>query len=150
MFNKWEHIFLKGEYPARDRLLSGLTLEQVNIVPPGVSHSLYQELWHLVMWQEIGIENDKDGSKNAAWENGVTFPDSPASSIEDWDNLRETFLTGVKKILDFAERPENLEQKTDEGYSIADGLECLAVHNAVHFGKILAIRQMIGAWPPKE
>jgi hypothetical protein len=31
---------------------------------------------------------------------------------------------------------------------MADELYCVAVHNAYHLGKIVALRQRIGAWPP--
>ena len=43
-----EHLFLVGEFPARAHLLSGLTLEQVTLCPDGASHSIYEELWHVV------------------------------------------------------------------------------------------------------
>jgi hypothetical protein len=33
---------------------------------------------------------------------------------------------------------------------MADALNSLAVHNAYHLGKIVALRQSIGAWPPPE
>ncbi|MCC7015516.1 MAG: hypothetical protein IT454_23360 [Planctomycetes bacterium] len=33
------------------------------------------------------------------------------------------------------------------GWSLANELSCVAVHNAYHFGKIVALRQRIGAWP---
>jgi hypothetical protein len=42
-----EHLFLVGEFPARARLLSGLTLEQVTLCPDGASHSIYEELFFL-------------------------------------------------------------------------------------------------------
>lgn len=47
-----EHLFLVGEFPERAHLLSGLTLEQVTLRPDGASHSIYQELWHLVGYQQ--------------------------------------------------------------------------------------------------
>lgn len=43
-----EHLFLVGEFPERARLLSGLTFEQVTLCPHGASHSIYEELWHVV------------------------------------------------------------------------------------------------------
>ena len=51
-----EHLFLVGEFPARARLLSGLTLEQVTLCPDGASHSIYEELWHVVGYQQSIIE----------------------------------------------------------------------------------------------
>jgi hypothetical protein len=32
--------------------------------------------------------------------------------------------------------------------TLAERLESLAIHNAYHLGKIVALRQVIGAWPP--
>ena len=37
----WDHLFLTGEFRAREDLLSGLTLEQVTLRPTGASHSIY-------------------------------------------------------------------------------------------------------------
>jgi len=34
------------------------------------------------------------------------------------------------------------------GVTLAEELESLAVHNAYHLGKIVALRQVIDAWPP--
>ena len=34
------------------------------------------------------------------------------------------------------------------GLTLADELNSVAVHNAYHLGKIVALRQRIGAWPP--
>jgi hypothetical protein len=51
-----EHLFLVGEFLPRARLLSGLTLEQVTRCPHGASHSIYEELWHVVAYQQSVIE----------------------------------------------------------------------------------------------
>lgn len=51
-----EHLFLVGEFVERERLLSGLTLQQVTLRPEGASHSIYDELWHLVGYQQSIIE----------------------------------------------------------------------------------------------
>jgi hypothetical protein len=34
------------------------------------------------------------------------------------------------------------------GVTMADELSSVAVHYAYHFGKIVALRERIGAWPP--
>ncbi|MDQ3019668.1 MAG: DinB family protein [Bacteroidota bacterium] len=147
-FNKWEHLFLKGEYPSRDKLLSGLTLEQVTTIPKGLSHSIYEEFWHLTEWQDVVISDDKN--KDESWDKGNTFPPARPNSLRDWEELKKKFNDGVKKILEYSSVPGNLEKEIEPGFNIDDSLSCLAVHNSVHFGKILAIRQMLGTWPPKE
>ena len=51
-----EHLFLVGEFPARARLLAGLTLEQVTLCADSASHSIYEELWHVVSYQQSIID----------------------------------------------------------------------------------------------
>lgn len=147
-FSKWEHIFSKGEYPSRERLLSGLTLDQVTTLPKGMSHSIYEELWHIVTWQDIVITNDD--SKYKSWEEGNRFPLNRPETINEWNELVGKFQSGLNEIFKHASNPETLKFEPEPGVTIEDCFNSLAVHNAVHFGKILALRQMIGAWPPVE
>jgi len=147
-FNIWEHLFLKGEYPSRDKLLYGLTLEQVNSIPTGVSHSIYEELWHLTTWQDTVISNVRDNVDSG--KEGNKFPERTPTDLKEWEDLVNKFQSGVKKIMEYTAVSENLEKEIEPGITIHDDLCCLAVHNAVHFGKILAIRQALGAWPPEE
>ena len=44
--------------------------------------------------------------------------------------------------------PDRLALEVEPGVTMADELNSVAVHNAYHFGKIVALRQRIGAWPP--
>jgi len=44
--------------------------------------------------------------------------------------------------------PERLAVEVEPGLTMADELNSVAVHNAYHLGKIVALRQRIGAWPP--
>ena len=62
---KWEHLYVDGEFVSRARLLSGLTVGQVNIRPAGSPHSIYEELWHATKWQSIVVRCDEPGA--AAW-----------------------------------------------------------------------------------
>jgi hypothetical protein len=66
--NMWNHLFLDGEYIQRERLLAGLTLDQVTRRPPGASHSIYDELWHATTWQNIVVDRDETGGE--AWFGG--------------------------------------------------------------------------------
>ncbi len=48
-----------------------------------------------------------------------------------------------------AEEPDRLAVEVEPGLTMGEELNCLAVHNAYHLGKIVALRQSLGAWPPK-
>src|ERR1041384_2346825 len=83
-----EHLFLAGEFPERARLLSGLTLEQVKLCPNGASHSIYEELWHVVGYQQ-SILNRTDPT-------GEFFPSAPPEHEQQWHDLVEKFLDGAR------------------------------------------------------
>ena len=135
-----EHLFVAGEFPARARLLSGLTLEQVTQRPDGASHSIYEELWHLVGYQQSIIE---PGS-----ETGDRYPSAVPERESQWHDLVRLFLAGARAAAALGQSPERLAHELEPGVTLADELNCVAVHNAYHFGKIVALRQRIGAWPP--
>ena len=138
--NNLEHLFLVGEFPERAHLLSGLTLEQVTLRPDGASHSIYDELWHLVGYQQSVIEPGAPAS-------GDLYPIAVPEHEQQWHDLVRVFLVGARAAAALA--PARLAVEVEPGVTMADELSSVAVHNAYHFGKIVALRQRIGAWPPK-
>ena len=136
----WDHLFLTGEFHPRASLLSGLTLEQVTRRPVGAPHSIYDELWHAAMWQRAVVERESGAASG--------YPTAPPEREEQWNDLVRLFLDGARAAVALAESPEKLAQEIEPGVTWADELHGLAVHNAYHLGKIVALRQMIGAWPP--
>jgi uncharacterized damage-inducible protein DinB len=138
--NSLEHLFLVGEFPERARLLSGLTLEQVTLCPEGASHSIYEELWHAAGYQQFVLER---GDPNADH-----YPNTVPEHEYQWHDLVRAFLDGARAAAAFAQTPERLAVEVEPGVTMADELHSVAVHNAYHLGKIVALRQRIGAWPP--
>lgn len=135
-----EHLFLVGEFPARTRLLSGLTLAQVTLCPDGASHSIYEELWHAEAYQRFIVERAKEA--------GDRYPSAPPEHEQQWHDLVRRFLDGARDAAAMGQAPERLAEEVEPGLTMADELHCVAVHNAYHLGKIVALRQRIGAWPP--
>jgi len=136
-----EHLFLVGEFPERARLLSGLTLEQVKLCPEGASHSIYEELWHVVGYQQSILERTDP--------NGEFYPRAPPEHEHEWHDLVGVFLDGARAAAALGQKPERLALELEPGLTMADELNSVAVHNAYHLGKIVALRQRIGAWPPE-
>ena len=137
-----EHLFLVGEFPERARLLSGLTLGQVTLRPDGASHSIYDELWHLVGYQQSVIAPGAPASD--------LYPIAAPEHEDQWHELVRVFLAGARTAAALGQEPARLAVEIAPGVSMADELNSVAVHNAYHFGKIVALRQRIGAWPPDE
>jgi hypothetical protein len=145
---KWEHLFIDGEFAPRAHLLSGLTLGLVNLRPPGMPHSIYEELWHTAKWQTIVVRRDARGA--AEWNaGGQRFPSVVPDSDRMWVDLVAEFLAGAEKATEWGRSREAPMEEVSPGVTYADELEGLAIHNAYHLGKIVALRQVIGAWPPQ-
>ena len=135
-----EHLFLVGEFPERARLLSGLTLQQVTLCPDGASQSIYEELWHVVEYQQ-SILKLVDPARDR-------YPSGPPEHEQQWHDLVRLFLDGARAAAALGKAPEQLALEVEPGLTLADELNSVAVHNAYHLGKIVALRQRIGAWPP--
>ena len=88
--NNLEHLFLVGEFPERAHLLSGLSLELVMLRPDGASHSIYEELWHLVGYQQSIIE---PGSVDPT---GDLYPNAAPEHEDQWHDLVRLFLDGAR------------------------------------------------------
>jgi uncharacterized damage-inducible protein DinB len=142
--NQWEHLFY-GEYAERKKILSGLTLEQVTAVLSGQSHSIFAELWHTVLWQKIIITRDED-LYNKSWKEDNLYPKHVPEKLEEWTDLVEEFLLGLEQAIEWTRSPERLDLEVNPGETMRDILPGLAVHNAYHMGKIVALRQIMGNW----
>ena len=142
--SKWEHLFRDGEFARRGEILSGLTLEEVTRRSSGQSHTIYEELWHANRWQSIIVNRDE--SLYAEWQAGRVYPAEPPAGAAEWEALVAEFLGGIEKALWWAASPERLAHETDPGHTMEDVLHSLSVHTSYHLGKIVALRQFIGAW----
>lgn len=138
-----EHLFLVGEFPKRAHLLSGLTLEQVSLRPDGATHSIFEELWHVVAYQQSILE--PGGPADPA---GDHFPRAAPEHEREWHELVGVFLHGARTAAALGQAPERLAVQVAPGVTLADELSAVAVHNAYHLGKIVALRQRMSAWPP--
>ena len=138
-------------------ILDGLTQDLVHRLPPGASHSIYEELWHVTFWQQVTLD----------WISGIEtpYPASPRDGFptvldaerEYWSQLCERFFTGNRLAADAARNEARLNHlvrctsrpgEPVRTMTVREQLESLGAHNAYHFGRIVLLRQLLGAWPP--
>lgn len=150
---------LVGEsYAARPaNIIEGVSEALAHRRVPGAAHTLYEELWHIAFWQEISLN----------WISGVNtpfperpewaFPDEAQSTAEAWDAVRERFLRTAQQAaavagdaaqLDAAIQCPSRPGEPARTMSVRDQLISMAAHNAYHLGRMVLLRQMLGAWPP--
>jgi len=151
MFDQWDDLLLSGAFAPREALLRGLTLEQVSARPGGAPHSIYQELWHAAEVLRSSLEQGRVVLES--WPLAEHFPASPApADEEEWCELVASFLAASRRAVSMSHRAgwlDTLEPGYAElGLTWRDGLEFLAVHTAYHLGRVVLLRQLLGAWPP--
>jgi uncharacterized damage-inducible protein DinB len=158
--NELESIMIGDSYAAPpDHILEGLAHEIVHRIPPGAPHSIYQELWHMAFWQDLMLDWAK-GSE-------TTYPASPSDGFptvhdmerEYWPKLYERFFAGAQQAAALARDTASLDRQvrctSPEGQplrtkTVRDLLESFGAHNAYHLGRIVVLRQLLEAWPPKS
>jgi uncharacterized damage-inducible protein DinB len=140
---------------APSHILEGLSDSLVHRTIPNAPHTIYQELYHITFWQQISLD----------WIAGIEtpFPAKPSDGFntdpnrEPWEQLRQRFLLGAEQAAAAARDTTRLDQAircpSRPGHptrimTIRDQLISLATHNAYHFGRIVLLRQLLGAWPP--
>lgn len=146
-----------GAAAAPSHILEGLSQDLSHRVPAGAPRSIYEELWHIAFWQQISLD----------WVEGIEtpFPASPRDGFptaldaerEYWEPLCARFFAANTRAAaaarDHARLGQPIRCTSRPGdpvrtMSVREQLENLAAHNAYHFGRIVLLRQLLGAWPP--
>ena len=79
---------------------------------------------------------------------GTYTPVEAPEHEHQWHDLVRLFLVGARAAVALGQAPARLAVEVEPGVTLADELSSVAVHNAYHFGKIVALRQRLDAWPP--
>jgi uncharacterized damage-inducible protein DinB len=152
---------LKGEsaHAAPDHILERLGADVVHREIAGVPHTIYQELWHIAFWLQrsldwiAGVETEYPVRPEDA------FPGKIETERENWDELCQRFFSGIEEAAGMTRDSEKLmlpvrcpsrPGEPTRTMTVREQLESLAAHDAYHFGRIVLLRQMCGAWPPKS
>jgi uncharacterized damage-inducible protein DinB len=139
----------EGAFAKVPHILEELTLERVSTRPTGAPHSIFEEVWHIVYWQRYVLSAARGRSPAAPSKAEESWPDSAAPEDEAaWQALVEQFQQGLQQARDLAGQAERLAEQVNPNRTLQAELESLAVHNAYHFGRIVLLRQVQGAWPP--
>ena len=137
----------KNAHAATKTVFEGLDWKLAGARPAGAPHSIYQLLGHMAYWQDWVVTWLDGGNPAVPKHAGEGWPQDPApASKEDWDRARSVFGKGLASM----ERRSRLgELLAKRGKHTRLGmLQAIASHNSYHAGQVVALRQMLGAWPP--
>jgi uncharacterized damage-inducible protein DinB len=144
------------------RILDGLANPQTGDAlthqkPAGAPHSIYEELWHVVFWQQVTLEWIDDIETPYPKSSLDGFPTMLDMEKEPFAVLCERFFEGLKAAVEAATdisrhhreiRCPSRPGQPIRAMTVLEQLQNLAAHNAYHLGRIVLLRQLQGAWPP--
>jgi uncharacterized damage-inducible protein DinB len=157
--NEFQRLLLQNAaFTPPFRIVSAVPENTRTMRIPHVPHSIAEELWHIVFWQDHFLrcarQEDLVYPQHAklGWRRLDSFSDS------QWQELVNRFKTGLTKAADIAgqtrlvERYSTLEEPgSGTGpLTLLELIVNLAVHNAYHLGRIVQLRQFSGNWPPPD
>jgi uncharacterized damage-inducible protein DinB len=132
-------------YVGVEASLSDLSAEQAASVPEGLPHSVAQLLAHTNWWLNWMLEVIETGQAAPYPAHAsVTWPQVTAA---DWEKLKTEFYVLLARVDTHTSRPD-LQNPVNHDETLGELLADFALHTAHHFGQIITVRQLIGAWPP--
>lgn len=140
-----------GAHVAAAVALEGLTAAQARRRPSKKLATIWEELGHVVFWQEFILETVRGGQPQPPPTAAGGWPAMPSGrgAGKAWEALKRRFTTSLAEIQMIA-RENNLEDHVgqDKKSTLGEQLLMLGHHNSYHFGQIVSLRRLIGAWPP--
>lgn len=134
-----------------ERVLSGLSLDLALRPLDGLPYTLYDLLWHIEFRQRqllLMLGGEEVGWPPAAEQWPQTVPDE-----EEFADVLEALKAGLYEASELANDaaldPRSGALGAQEGADLKT-LADLAVHSAYHWGQVVLLRRLLGAWPPEE
>src|ERR1700722_17307428 len=92
--NELEQVLIgDSAHTAPARILGGLATELAHHAVEGAPHTIYQELWHIVFWQQVTLDWVRGIETPFPVHASAGFPTAADAAHEDWDQLRQRFFT---------------------------------------------------------
>lgn len=144
----WEdaHVGTSGALADFPVELRGRVLE-------GLPHSAWQLLEHMRIAQRDLLEFCRDADYEAPTWPDEYWPRNPEPPYEGaWERSLTAFLGDLEALKELALDPGidlfAVVPTGEEGQTYLRSLLLVADHNAYHAGQVVALRQLLGAWPP--
>ncbi len=141
-----------GAYAPVPHLLEGLEPGQWDARPEGVRHSLYDQLWHLVFWQDWEVAALRGEPTPPVPRAADSWPASSAAGRPTPEQLGARFEAGVAELETLSEAAEARATAgaagAERAVRVRSGITVIVAHTAYHAGQMVLVRQLLGAWPP--
>jgi uncharacterized damage-inducible protein DinB len=138
-------------------IVEGISNDLAHREIAGTPRTIYEEVWHIAFWLQITLEWNDGIETPYPGHSSEGFPSAADNDKESWSDLCQRFLKSLDLAAATIHDPAKLERVVRcpsapgvpvRTMTVREQLESLAAHNAYHFGRIVLMRQICGAWPP--
>jgi uncharacterized damage-inducible protein DinB len=138
------------------RIVAAVPREMRTQRPHHAPHSIVEELWHIVFWQDHFLRWARQEEVPYPRHAGLGWRHFHSLEDSEWRDLAARFEAGLAeagKIAGQSGLGETYSTMEEPGagtgpLTLLELLVNVAVHNAYHLGRIVQLRQMLGIWPP--
>jgi hypothetical protein len=133
-----------------DKAIKNLPADLRGVRPEGSPHSVWELVEHLrfTQWDILDFSRNPDYA-TPSWPEDY-WPKTPAPPDDAaWDESVAAFRRDLQAMQDLVADPKtDLYAKIPwgDGQTILREAMLVADHNAYHFGQIVTVRQLLGAW----
>jgi uncharacterized damage-inducible protein DinB len=144
----------RGAHRDLNYAFRGVPPESRGVRAPGLPYSLWELLEHIRISQWDILEFSRDaGHSSPEWPKGY-WPDHPEpDSAEAWERSVRTVNEDLSQMVSLVRNPESdlfVPFEWGEGQTLLREALLVADHNAYHTGQAVALRRLLGIWPPEE
>jgi len=140
-------------YMPPGKALQGLAPDQAERRVAGANHSIAEIVAHLSFWQDWFLRRLEGEAEPMVRTAAQGWPEVPRGS---WPDIEKRFLSGLERAVALGGsdgRPDRVISPAIEfpplaRYTVRDALVHIASHNGHHLGQAIALRQVLGLWPP--
>jgi hypothetical protein len=129
------------DFEPPSKLLGSIKSEQAVAIAPGCPYSIATNISHAEQWQRSWLHSLKKLPRFDVWKDGKDFPVVPP---QDWDAVREAFLSGLNDALALAEGSPFAHQMRSEEAALRK-LNQIAIHGAYHIGQVRLLKRILWA-----
>jgi uncharacterized damage-inducible protein DinB len=141
-------LLSKTPFAKPENVIQQIPFDKVTLRPDHVSHSLYEELWHIDYWMRFSLALIRGENPVLPEHSTESFPpDNAALSEAAWQTLVRQVLEGLNTLVVLGQNETELARMFDAENTVHDELIIIAAHNAYHFGRMVMLRQLLGIWP---
>ena len=146
---------LKGQFIHSDpfSILKNLTPDIARKKAEGFNHSIWDLLYHTVIWNDIFLTNIKGDEAN--WNPQNNWPsEAEKTQNQNFINLLQRFTTNIQEVKDLL-TSDRLDFTSKHRISPDNAFELTSIklfmtilqHISYHMGQIATVRKMVDNWP---